>query len=319
MSADSEFRAYAYIEQVLGTLGWDTRNPAWGGVYTQGEFRRHDTLLTSALGKKSPENIILIPWESGPRYWIVEAKPRHRQRLQALREAKAYADSINRTEPGSARFATGIAGTPDQSFYVTTSYWDGQEWRDVVINNYQTTGFLTLDQCRGILNQNSPRILHYDVDLGRFLAKANDINKTLHDNGVVARDRAQLVAGLLLALAEDSTMTICRNPVTLVGDVNARITALLTDHGKEDFRSEVALKLPNTPENHRKYWAAIVQTMQHLREMNIRSAINSGTDALGQFYETFLKYANDAAEIGIVLNTEAHHEVCRGCAEYPSR
>ena len=31
MSADSEFRAYAYIEQVLRTLGWDTRNPARGG------------------------------------------------------------------------------------------------------------------------------------------------------------------------------------------------------------------------------------------------------------------------------------------------
>ena len=41
--------------------------------------------------------------------------------------------------------------------------------------------------------------------------------------------------------------------------------------------------------------------MQHLREINIRSAINSGTDALGQFYETFLKYANDASEMGIVL------------------
>ena len=68
-----------------------------------------------------------------------------------------------------------------------------------------------------------------------------------------------------------------------------------------DFLSEVQLKLPANNENHRKYWSAIVETMQHLREMNIRSAINSGTDALGQFYETFLKYANDASEMGIVL------------------
>ena len=96
-------------------------------------------------------------------------------------------------------------------------------------------------------------------------------------------------------------MTISNTPLTLVGDVNSRIESLLTRHGKEDFRSEVSLKLPNTPENHRKYWSAIVQTLQHLREMNIRSAINSGTDALGQFYETFLKYANDASEMGIVL------------------
>ncbi len=35
--------------------------------------------------------------------------------------------------------------------------------------------------------------------------------------------------------------------------------------------------------------------------MNVRSAINAGDDALGKFYETFLKYANGAKEMGIVL------------------
>ena len=302
MGGDSEFRAYSYIERVLGNLGWDTRNPARGGaVFTQGEFRRRDSLLTEALGRKAPENIILIPWDGGPRYWIVEAKRTHRELGKALREAQGYADRINALDAGAARFATGIAGTPDQSFYVTTTYWDGTEWREVAINNYEATGFLTLEQCLSILNQNSPRILDYDVNLDLFLAKANDINKTLHANAVAARDRAKLVAGLLLALAEDSALRINRSPRTLVGDVNARISSLLEQHGKVDFLSEVQLKLPANNENHRKYWSAIVETMQHLREMNIRSAINSGTDALGQFYETFLKYANDASEMGIVL------------------
>ena len=79
MAGDSEFRAYPYIQQVLSDLGWDTRNPArsggaGGSVYTQGEFRRHDTLLTEALGKKAPENVIVIPRDGGPRYWIVDAK-----------------------------------------------------------------------------------------------------------------------------------------------------------------------------------------------------------------------------------------------------
>ena len=113
MSTDSEFRAYPYIQGVLSRLGWDTRNPARGGaVYTQGEFRRHDTLLTSALGRKAPENAIVIPWQGGPRYWLVEAKPKHPQRKQALREAQAYADRINSLEPGSARFATGSPAPP---------------------------------------------------------------------------------------------------------------------------------------------------------------------------------------------------------------
>ena len=279
----------------------DNEMPLGGQVYTQREFYGHDCLLTKALGKKAPENIVVIPWDAGPRYWIIEAKRAHRDLDKALREAKSYADKVNYLQSGAARFATGIAGSPDQSFFVTTAYWDGDSWNDVSINNYDTTGFLTSSQCRGILNQNNPRILHYDVDLGRFLTKANAINNSLHRNGVAARDRARIVAGLLLALAEDSTLRINDAPLTLVYDVNGRIESLLTRHGKEDFRAEVSLKLPNTQENHRKYWSAIVQTMQHLREMNIRSAINSGTDALGQFYETFLKYANDANEMGIVL------------------
>ncbi len=300
---DSEFRAYTYIEEVLGKLGWDTRNPRWGGqVYTQGEFRKHDSLLEEALGKKSPENVIVIPWEGGHRYWVVEAKPTHRGLIKALSEAKDYADSINKRKDGLARFATGVAGNREDSFYVSTVYWDGQEWSEVAINKYGTTGFLALEQCQSILDLNSPNILDYHVDLKLFLEKANDINTSLHHNGVSARDRAKLVAGLLLALAEDSTLRISRTPRTLVGDINSRIEALLDQHSKEGFLSEVQLKLPANNENHRKYWSAIVETMQHLREMNIRSAtLNSGTDALGQFYETFLKYANDASEMGIVL------------------
>ena len=48
--------------------------PVPGGVYTHGEFRRHDSLLTEALGRKAPENVIVIPRDGGPRYWIVDAK-----------------------------------------------------------------------------------------------------------------------------------------------------------------------------------------------------------------------------------------------------
>ena len=66
MTSESEFRAYPYIIQVLQELGWDTKNPRRGGsVYTQGEFRKHDTILDDALGLSAPENIVLIPWDGG--------------------------------------------------------------------------------------------------------------------------------------------------------------------------------------------------------------------------------------------------------------
>lgn len=300
--AESEFRTYSYITDALRLLGWDHRNPARGGqVYTQLEFYNHDDTLTRALGHGRPENIVLIPSSNGPCYWIIEAKVSHADRELALSEAQAYAQQINDYAPNTARFATGIVGTRDESFYVTTTYWDGTSWSECRINNYPTTGFLTQEQVTDILNQNRADILHYKVDSALFLQKANEINTTLHRNGVAARDRAGLVAGLLLALAQDATMRIDPDPTTLIGDINSRITTILRHHGKNEVAAQVKLNLPMTPENHRKYRVAIVGAMAALREMNIRSAINSGTDALGQFYETFLKYANDASEMGIVL------------------
>ena len=136
MKGDSEFRVYTYIERVLKLLGWDTKNPKSGGqVYTQGEFRGHNALLTEALGRKTPENIVVIPWDGGLRYWVVEAKSLHSDIKLALSEAMEYAEIINKMEPGAACFATGIAGSPDESFFVSTNYWNGKKWDEIKINH----------------------------------------------------------------------------------------------------------------------------------------------------------------------------------------
>ena len=307
-SRDSEFRAYPYIQKVLKRLGWDIRNPARGGdVYTQGEFHGHDTILTKALGLSAPENIIVIPWDGGPRYWIVEAKSKHNDLEKAVEEAEKYATKTNAVgvDPddgiGLARFITGIAGTPDESFYVKTQFYNGREWHQVAINNYETTGFLSQEQCGDILNNNSSTLTLFDDDPERFLAKANEINKTLRDNEIPVGERAKIMAALLLALAQDGNLRIHANPTALMREINGLVGDLLTQHGKREFVDIIKLTLPATEKNHRKFRKATIDTLQHLREMNIRSAINGADDALGKFYETFLKYANGAKEMGIVL------------------
>ena len=109
------------------------------------------------------------------------------------------------------------------------------------------------------------------------------------------------MAALLLALAQDGNLRIPARPSALMLEVNGLIEDLLRQHGKEEFAKVIELRLPATEKNHKRYRKAIVETLQHLREMNIRSAINSGDDALSKFYETFLKYANGAKEMGVVL------------------
>ena len=171
----------------------------------------------------------------------------------------------------------------------------------MAINKFETTGFLSLEQCRDILDANNHELALFDDNPDRFLKKANAINKTLHNNEVPVGDRASIMAALLLALAQDGNLRIHAQPSALMREINGLISDLLRQHGKEDFTDVIKLTLPATEKNHRKYRKAIIDTLQHLREMNIRSAINSGDDALGKFYETFLKYANGAKEMGIVL------------------
>jgi len=96
-------------------------------------------------------------------------------------------------------------------------------------------------------------------------------------------------------------MNLSRKPSPLFREINGAVKDILKDQKKEAFFSVIRLSLPATEKNHEKYRLAMVETLQHLREMNIRSDINYGDDSLGKFYETFLKYANGAKEMGIVL------------------
>ena len=238
---------------------------------------------------------------------MIEAKADHKDLDTATSEAKQYASKINdliqdsTDDIGLARFVTGIAGTPDETFYVTTQFWNGEKWSEVAINDYETTGFLSQEQCQSILANNNPNLDFFDDSPERFLAKANDINETLHANEIPVGDRAKIMAALLLALAQDGNLQIHTEPRRLMREINGLIGDLLKQHGKEAFAEVIKLTPPATEKNHKKFRKAIIDTLQHLREMNIRSAINSGDDALGKFYETFLKYANGAKEMGIVL------------------
>lgn len=109
------------------------------------------------------------------------------------------------------------------------------------------------------------------------------------------------MSALLLSLVGETQPNINATPSVLINDINNRANAVLQKEGKPEFFPFIQLSLPSTPDNHIKFKTALVKTIQELNNLNIRSAMNSGTDILGKFYEVFLKYGNGAKEIGIVL------------------
>ena len=195
-----------------------------------------------------------------------------------------------------------MAGNPIDSFLVQTKVFDGTAFVPVTLNGIPTTGLLGQEALQTILRTGRSDIADPAIDEQLFIAKAEHINEILHLGAVNPHQRAGVMAALLLAQVSDTAPNIDEpRPDILIRDINARVHSILRDQGKSEFADYINIALPSTPDNHIKLRQALVDTLQELNNLNIRSAMNSGADWLGAFYEVFLKYASWAQDLGIVL------------------
>jgi len=298
---ETEVEAYDFIRSQLTDSGWRVNRPrdnSNGQVWTQNQCLS-DPAIQHALGQMRPENIIKV---SEGHLWIIEAKAGKRQIEQALAEAKRdYAEKIS-ADSGiyKASIASGIAGNEESGYLVRTEYRTHTGWKPVKINGKEITGFLTPPDAQRLLQTTDGEIQDFIPSQQVFLRAAEHINATLHNGGINKNERAKVMAALLLAITDDppnldSTLAV------LIKDINTRSESVLEQNQKGEFAKFIHLIPPTSSKNHVKYKGALVRTIQELRNLNIRSAMNSDTDVLGQFYEKFLKYGNGAKEIGIVL------------------
>lgn len=296
---DSEFRAYKFIEDDLKERGWDTRNPSRhdsGQVWTQNECLQHPE-IKAQLGLDRPENVVKVREEV---LWVIEAKGEHRNLDLALKEAEDYARKINKSKTLKAPFISGVAGDEATGYLVRTRSLVGGEYKPITINGRDISALISLDEAETVLDS-GPAIEDVPVEETLFLSKAQKINEILH-RGAINKDlRARVLAALLLALSGETPPNIDAKPSVLIRDINNRAEALLAEHDKPEFFEWIKIPLPPTQDNYIKFKTALVQTIQELNNLNIKSAMNSDTDVLGKFYEVFLKYGNGAKDIGIVL------------------
>lgn len=299
---DTEVEAYEFIRKELRRLGWVVKNPsrATGGeVWTQNQCFAHPE-IKQALGMARPENIVKLAEEH---VWVIEAKAARKKIDIAIAEAvDDYAKPIN-DGPGRVRavMATGVAGNEEAGYLIKTKVKLGSTWRDVTMNGQVATGLLSPEEARGLIREGVSDIREYAPDQWVFLQAAERTNEFLHIGGINKNDRAKTMAALLLAVLDDPPPNVNASLRVLVGEINSRSEAILRAKGKADFAPFVHILPPTNTTNHVKFKNAIVRTIQQLLNLNIRSAMNSSTDVLGQFYEVFLRYGNGAKEIGIVL------------------
>ena len=296
----TEVDAYIFIKENLKALGWDIRNPTrhpTGQVYTQNECHSHEE-LHRFLGQDTPENVVKV---TETKYWVIEAKRTHKQLDQAVSEAKDYALKINKSDNIKAIIISGVAGNDTDGYFIKTEFFNGVEFQPVTINKMSVSSLISPETAKTILNTNDPNIVDVPVDEELFLSKAEKINQILHIGSINKNYRAKVMAALLLSLIDETPPNVDAGPKGLIKDINSRAENVLEKQGKKEFFPFIKITLPASPDNHVKFKKALVDTIQELNNLNIRSAMNSGTDVLGKFYEVFLKYGNGAKEIGIVL------------------
>lgn len=297
---NSEVDAYIFIKEQLESLGWNIKNPSRtddGQVYTQGECLTHPE-IKKGLGQTKPENVVKL---SETKFWVIESKKEHKQLQQAINEAKEYSENINNKSQVNAVVISGIAGNRTDSYLIESEYFDGKKWQTITINDKKASGLFKPEEVEIILNNNSPDIKDVVIDEKLFLKKAEKINELLHLGAINKNERAKVMSAILLSLIDETPPNIDATPIGLMRDINSRVENVLEIEKKGDFKNQIKIVLPPSTDNHIKWKKAIVQTIQELNLLNIRSAMNSGTDVLGKFYEVFLKYGNGAKEIGIVL------------------
>ena len=296
----TEKNAYSYIKSALRELGWDVRNPdrdPRGQVYTDNQALGHAE-LRKGLGSQRPENIVKL---SETRFWVIEAKSTRQQISQAVKEAEDYANDINALSAARAVIISGVAGNDDDGYVVRSKLLHEGAFASIVLNGEEVTGLLSPEVARRLIEEGTPDLVDVPIDESLFLTTAEAVNRDLHLGAINKNDRAKVMAALLLALVDDTLPNVDASPLVLIRDINTRAQQVLDRNEKGNFFSCVEIKPPPSPDNHMKFRRALVQTIQALTNLNIRSTMYSGTDLLGKFYEVFLKYGNGAKEIGIVL------------------
>ncbi len=300
---NSEVDAYTYIKEELEKLGWNVKNPARvsdGEVYKQNEVLAHKE-LKKYLVRDMPEAVVKL---NENEFWAIESKRDKKDIDTALNEAiNQYAKKINQSGKIKCVIASGVAGNDTDGYKVINKYLKNGKWETILFNGKTKNILLSKNQARYILEHDTINWLEFpDLPETKYISAAVEINEILHNAGINKNKRARFIAGLVLSLSVDEEIDLTTgNTKLLVKNINNLIERKLEEVKKENFIDFLKLELPPSTENHIKYRQAIIETLKELQTLDIKNAMASGKDVLGEFYDKFLKYGNGAKEIGIVL------------------
>jgi type I restriction-modification system DNA methylase subunit len=287
----SESRSRTYTLSELKALGWDVSHPAKGGnILEEHEAKHFDPRFDELLGRHRPD--FLLYHKNRP-VAVIENKDDRDKIDEAVTDAIDYAQKLSK-KYFDVQIIAGVAGNNESGVIVKTSYRRGKrKWEEIKGNGYQLTQLLTLNQLEQVLLNKSATIDLKIPSESEFYKIAERINQILHDAHVNKSDRAVYLGAILLALKEGNVDT---SPNVIIQQINANVGSALDSCGKSELKSIIRIRGGSA-----KLRRKLPLVFHNLDRLNIKALMNTGADVLGKFFETFLRYGNDAKELGIVF------------------
>jgi len=286
----AESRARYYTRAELKLLGWDTSHPSKGGnVLEEQEAKHFDPRFDELLGNDRPD--FLIYYNNEP-VMVIECKNEKEKIEDAVSDAKEYGDLLSK-KYFSVDIVAGVAGNDVTGVVVRNYYRHRDKWEEISGNGYPLTQLLEPEQLEQVLLNKEPTIDLKIPSEDEFYSIAERINSILHEAKVNKADRAVYLGSIVLALREGDIDT---KPNVILRQINANVDSALDACGKSDLKHIFKIR-----GNSAKLKRKLPLIFHNLDRLNIRALMNTGADVLGKFFETFLRYGNDAKELGIVF------------------
>jgi len=303
----AESRCRYLTRNIAQTKGWNIQHPSKGGNFLE-EQEITDYFGDFGLNKDKPDFVICKDYTP---LIIVEAKNDEKKIKEAVSEAIEYANSINKYGKFFVKIIVGVAGEEDNGYIFETRYLDKDEWVPLTSRGFALTSFPSVFEIENAISSNNGTTEVSVPKTSDYIETAIELSKILRSAKIEPSLRPKVLGAVITALYQGEIELGNKNELD---SINLLVEEAIksTDHFSEDKKKQLieALKLPNA--DYSRLAPKMGKIVFILKNLNIKSILQTDTDFLGLLYEAFIRYGYDNNSLGIVF-TPRH--ITRFCAD----
>ena len=297
-----------YLTRTIAQLkGWNTQHPSKGGNFLE-EQEISDYFGDTGLNKNKPDFVVCKNFSP---LIIVEAKNDAKKINSAVSEAISYAEEINSFGKFFVKIIVGVAGEEDNGYIFETRYLDGTEWKPLTSRGFALTSFPSIQEIETAISSNNGTTEVSIPKNSDYIQTAIELSKILREAKIEPSLRPKVLGAVITALYQGEIEQGNKRELESINSlVKEAITS--TDHFTDSKKKQLIESLRLSDADYSRLAPKMGKIVFILKNLNIKSILQTDTDFLGLLYEAFIRYGYDNNSLGIVF-TPRH--ITRFCAD----